>query len=132
MLVWQSSSSAGTRSVDSAAGEGMDWFDLDQLGLKFGIGVLALVVFFLFSLGAALVLRDFERVTLWFSRREARPTASGSPETSAADRLNDAGDLAESCTFLPPRVGVVAAESPLGELGEVGKLFTTGGSKVQK
>jgi hypothetical protein len=91
----------------------MNWFDVGLLYLKYGVGVFALVAFIIFSVAAALVLRDFQRVILWFSRRKARPTASGSPETSAADRQNDAGDFAESCSFLPLRVGVVAAERPL-------------------
>src|SRR5262249_29872159 len=91
----------------------MNWFDVDQLCLKYGVGVLALVAFFLFSVAAAFVLRDFERVILWLSRRKARPTASSPPETSAADSLNDAVDVTESCSFFPRRVGVVAAESPL-------------------
>ena len=92
----------------------MHW--IDQLYLKVDIGVFALAAFVVFSAAAALVLGRVERVILWFSRRKVRATTSGSPETSAADdsaRLNDAEDLVESCTFFPPRVEVVAVESPL-------------------
>jgi len=129
----------------------MHWFN--QLYLKLGVGVVALVAFLLFSVAAALVLGGFERVMQSFSRRKLRPTESGSPPTDAvAVRRSDVrmvpvetgekiggppANEGSIATFFPilrspafPRE--VAAESAIGELSEVGGAIITTGDKLQK
>jgi hypothetical protein len=128
----------------------MQWFN--QLYLKLGVGVVALVAFLLFSVAATLLLGRFERVMQSFSRRKLRPTESGSPETDAiAVRRGDVetvpvetekfggtpADQGGIATFFPirpssPSPRLVAPESALGELSEVGGAIITSGDKLQK